>query len=103
MRKAMQKNPYIWKRMGLELAALDTLIARIQCDPDYCDVMDKRTWRRFYRLTEHLNILRSEAENRMARFVPEWSTDTFYPVDREKMNAAISNFRELLRQAVEHE
>ena len=81
MRKAMQKNPYIWKRMGLELAALDTLIVRA-----------KRS-----------NILRSEAENRMAWFVPEWSTDTFYPVDREKMNAAISNFRESLRQAVEHE
>ena len=103
MEKAKQKNPYIWKRMGLELAALDTLIVRIQCDPDYCDVMDKQTLRRLYRLAKNSNILRSAAENRMAWFVPDWSTDTFYPVDREKMNAAISNFRESLRQAVEHE
>ena len=52
MEKAKQKNSYIWKRMGLELAALDTLIVRIQCDPDYCDVMDKQTLRRLYRLAK---------------------------------------------------
>ena len=41
MDKKKAKDPQIWKRLGLELAALHDLIVEIQCDKDYASVMDK--------------------------------------------------------------
>lgn len=59
MDKKKAKDPQIWKRLGLELAALHDLIVEIQCDKDYASVMDSKTWDRLYKLTYHLDIVRS--------------------------------------------
>ena len=67
MDKKKAKDPQIWKRLGLELAALHDLIVEIQCDKDYASVMDSKTWDRLYKLTYHLYIVRSCAEERMGR------------------------------------
>ena len=58
MDKKKAKDPQIWKRLGLELAALHDLIVEIQCDKDYASVMDSKTWDRLYKLTYHLDIVR---------------------------------------------
>ena len=92
--KAKKQDLQIWTRMGRELAALHDLIVHIICDPDYNDVMDKRTWGRLNGLTYHLDTVRSRAEDRMARYVPDWSTRTFYPRDRGDLEAAIQDFRQ---------
>lgn len=45
-------------------------------------------------LTYYLDTVRSRAEDRMARYVPDWSTRTFYPRDRGDLEAAIQDFRQ---------
>lgn len=76
-----KSNKQVWKKMGRELAVLDALIQQIQADPDYCDVMDVKTWDRLTKMHHQLDVIRGDAESRMARFVPDWSTRTFYPDD----------------------
>lgn len=75
----------IWARMGRELAALNELIGQAYTDKQYGKVMDCKTWDRLSKIDHHLNMLRAEAESRMARFIPDWSTTTFYPYDREDL------------------
>lgn len=88
-----KQDEQIWKRMGKELAALDELIGRIQCDPDYCAVMDKKTWDKWFWMTHRLGIIRGNAEDRMAKNIQNWTTRTFYPVDRTEIYDAINEFR----------
>ena len=95
--KKKKQDKRIWERMGRELAALHDLILAIQCDPEYQAVMDRKTWDRLDKLTYHLDVVRGPAENRMAKYVPDWSTRTFYPVDRDAMNAAIAEFRQKMK------
>ena len=101
MDKKKAKDPQIWKRLGLELAALHDLIVEIQCDKDYASVMDSKTWDRLYKLTYHLDIVRSCAEERMAKNLPDWSTRTFYPVDRSRTTVAGEAFREEIKREFE--
>lgn len=97
--KEKMKDPHVWMRMGRELAALSDLIAHIHSDPDYNAVMDMRTWDVLYKLTHHLNTIRGRAENRMARYVPDWSPEIFYPVEREDLRTAIKTFRSQVQGA----
>ena len=83
MDKKKAKDPQIWKRLGLELAALHDLIVEIQCDKDYASVMDSKTWDRLYKLTYHLDIVRS------------------YPVDRSRTTVAGEAFREEIKREFE--
>ena len=99
--KKKAKDPQIWKRLGLELAALHDLIVEIQCDKDYASVMDSKTWDRLYKLTYHLDIVRSCAEERMAKNLLDWSTRTFYPVDRSRTTVAGEAFREEIKREFE--
>ena len=101
MDKKKAKDPQIWKRLGLELAALHDLIVEIQCDKDYASVMDSKTWDRLYKLTYHLDIVRSCAEERMAKNLSDWSTRTFYPVDRSRTTVAGEAFREEIKREFE--
>lgn len=96
-RRDKQQDKHIWARMGRELAALHDLICDIQCDPEYNAVMDRKAWDRLNSLTHRLDIVRGEAESRMARFIPDWSLRTFYPIDREKLHAAIAEFRNSMK------
>lgn len=91
----MKKDKRIWKRMGRELAALHDLIVEIQCDPEYQMVMDRKTWDKLHKLTYYLNIVRAGAENRMAKYVPDWWTvSTFFPIDNKGAEAAVKPFRQ---------
>lgn len=83
----------IWQRMGQELAALHDLILAISCDSDYCAVMDKKTWDKLDSLADRLDIVRSYAEDRMSKHIPDWTTRTFCPVDRTEIYDAINEFR----------
>lgn len=96
--KEKKEDKRIWERMGRELAALHDLILYIIVDPDYQGVMDRKTWDRLNKLEYYLNIVRGDAENRMARFIPDWTTQTFYPVDRTNLNAAIKAFRDKMKE-----
>lgn len=98
MDKKKLEDRRIWERMGRELAALDELIVKIRCDPEYLAVMDSKTWDRLDKLCYHLDLIRGEAENRMARFVPDWATTTFYPHDRKDIEAAITTFRNSVKE-----
>lgn len=96
--KAKLSDMRIWGRMGKELAALDELIGRIYTDQEYWKVMDCKTWDRLNKIGHHLDVLRAEAEGRMARFVPNWTTQTFYPHDRGALVAAVAAFRDSMKK-----
>ena len=87
----------IWECMGRELAALRTLIGEIQTDPDYQAAMDCKSWDRLGKMVYYLDNVRSWAENRMARAIPDWSTQTFYPIDRKEINTAVLEFRKKMK------
>ena len=74
-----ENDKRIWKRMGYELALLEGWINAIVCDPDYNEVMDKKTWGRWYGIISRISTMRSECECRMASKINDWSTDIFYP------------------------
>lgn len=97
-----REDKRIWERMGRELAALHDLICHIRTDPEYQAIMDRKTWDRLKKLTYHLCLVREEAENRMARFIPGWSATTFFPRDRENLEAAITAFRNSMKEEREH-
>lgn len=101
--KRKMQDKRIWQRMGLELAALRELIVEIQCDREYNAVMDVVTWDRLDKLTYHLDVVRSRAEDRMARYVPNWTTRTFYPIDRKDTTAAGDAFRQRIKEAAHGE
>ena len=92
------KDKSVWVRLGQELTALDELLAEIKCDPGYQSVMDRKTWDRLDKLTYHLNVVRGDAESRMAKNVPDWSERTFYPVDREGIKVAVESFRQKMKE-----
>ena len=92
-KKEQARDKRIWNRMGRELAALHDLIVKIQCDREYQSVMDRKTWDKLRKLTWYLDQVRSSAEDRMSRYVPDWSTQTFYPSDRGELHAANNEFR----------
>lgn len=99
--KKKMQDIRIWQRMGQELCALDDLLGRILCDPDYQAVMGKKTWNRLYKAIDVVNHIRSDAEERMARNVPNWSTRVFYPVttdERESADAAVAAFRKEIKK-----
>lgn len=83
----------VWVRMGWELAAIVELIGAIRSDKDYQAAMDSKTWDRLDTAIYHLTIVRGNAENRMARFIPDWSVRTFYPVKRTELEALVRDFR----------
>ena len=97
--KKKMQDPLIWQRMGRELAALHDLMCDIYCDPDYQAVMDKKTWSGLTAAINRLDAVRSDAEDRMSRYVPEWSPRIFYPHDREVTDAAGKAFREKITEA----
>ena len=98
MKKATNEDKRLWERMGRELAALDYLLRELHSDPDYSRVMDTKTWDRLGKMNYHLNIVRGMAENRMSRFVPDWSTRTFYPVEDGDIRAVVEKFRETVQK-----
>lgn len=97
MNKKQDKR--IWTRMGRELAALCELIDDIIVDLEYNAVMDRKTWDRLDKLVYHLNIVRGEADSRMARFIPDWTGNEFYPQDRQDLEEAIDKFRDRMKEA----
>lgn len=88
----------IWERLGRELAALHELIGKVQTDPDYQAVMDCKAWDRLGKMIYYLDNVRSWAENRMARYIPDWTPQIFYPRDREDLEAAIMAFRNSMKE-----
>lgn len=101
--KKKLEDKRIWERMGRELAALDELIVKIRCDPEYLAVMDSKTWDRLDKLCYHLDLIRGGAENRMVRFVPNWTTTTFFLYDREDIESVVQVFRNSMKEAPTHE
>lgn len=99
--KEKMQDPLIWRRMGLELAALHDLMTGILCDPEYNAVMDKKTWSGLAAAINRLDAVRSDAEDRMSRYVPEWSPRIFYPRDRKATNAAGEAFRQKIAEAAQ--
>jgi len=91
--KRKVRDVRVWRRMGLELAALHDLIVHIQTDSDYTDAMDVKTWDKLDKMIYQLNIVRGLAEDRMARYISDWSVRTFYPIDRDGSDKAIAEFR----------
>lgn len=91
-----ERDKRIWKRMGFEFALLEGWIRAILCDSDYNEVMDKKTWDRWYGISSRLNVLRSECENRMASKVYDWSTEIFYPeaYDRTAFDKKVQTLRQ---------
>lgn len=103
MDKKKLEDRRIWERMGRELAALDELIVKIRCDPEYLAVMDSKTWDWLDKLCYHLDLIRGYAESRMARFIPDRSTTTFFPYDREDIESVVQVFRNSMKEAPTHE
>lgn len=94
-----KQDKRIWARMGRELAALRDLIGRIGTDPEYLSVMTCKEWKKLGYAQARIDKLRSEAENRMAQFIPGWNTDTFYPLDRQDLEEAVNEFRDRMKEA----
>lgn len=95
----MNDKQQIFERMGRELAALRDLIGRIGTDPEYLSVMTCAKWKKLGRAQTHIDELRSEAESRMARVIPGWTTGVFYPRDRRDLEEAIIEFRDKMKEA----
>lgn len=81
-----EQDKRVWKRMGFELAILDGWISAIQSDPDYNEVVDRKTWERWCEITSRLDTIRTRCESRMATKVNDWSSEIFYP---EAYNPAV--------------
>lgn len=96
----MLRGKQIWDRMGWELAVLSALICSIGSDMEYQSVMVCKTWDRLTKMFYDLGIIRSQAEDRMAKFVPDWSVRTFYPINSGDINAAVAEFRRKLKESV---
>lgn len=94
-----KRDERIWTRMGRELAALRDLMGHICTDPEYNAVLPCKVLGKMCTAQDHIDKLRSEAENRMAQFIPGWDTDTFYPHDRRDLEAAIEEFRDRMKEA----
>ena len=94
----MIKEQQIFKRMGRELAALRDLIGSIITDPEYNAVIPRKAWSKLCSAQSRVDTLRSEAEDRMSRYIPDWTTDTFYPSDRRDLEEAINEFRDKMRE-----
>lgn len=92
------QDKQIWVRMGHDLVALRELIGDILTDPDYQAVMDKTTWGKLMQAQGRVDRLRSEAENRMARFLPGEEKHVFYPVDKTAIYAAVAEFRTMIKE-----
>ena len=101
MKKMQDKR--IWERMGRELVALNNLICHISTDREYAAVMDCQTWDRFDKMLYHLIQIRGKAEDRMARYIPDWDTQIFYPRDQEDLEAAIMVFRNSMKEGRPHD
>lgn len=97
-KKKMQQDKRAWERMGRELAALRDMIGNISTDREYQAIMDRRTLDKLRKAQEWVDKVRSDAESRMALFIPDWDTQTFYPHDRQDLNAAISEFRDRMKK-----
>jgi len=98
-----KRDKKIWQRMGLELATLHDLIVTIRVDKDYQAVMDVKTWDKLGKLNHYLDIVRSDAEERMAQFVPDWSKYMFYPRERTVLHNAIETFRNQIEREAKNE
>ena len=97
--KKKLEDKRIWTRMGRELVALRELLADIATDPDYQDIMDRKTWDKLLRAQGHIDTVRCEAENRMNRVFPDCTmAHTFYPLDKQEIYAAIEDFRDTVRK-----
>lgn len=96
--KAKMQDRRTWERMGRELTALRDMMGHIITDPEYQAVMDRQTWNKLCIAQSRVDAVRSEAEGRMALYIPDWTTDTFYPRNREKLEAAIEAFRNSMRE-----
>ena len=92
------QDKQIWVRMSLDLVALRELIGDILTDPDYQAVMDKITWGKLMQAQGRVDRIRSEAENRMARFLPGEEMHVFYPVDKTAIYAAVAEFRAMIKE-----
>ena len=95
------QDKQIWVRMSLDLVALRELIGDILTDPDYQAVMDKITWGKLMQAQGRVDRLRSEAENRMARFLPGEEMHVFYPVDKTAIYVAVAEFRAMIKEEVD--
>lgn len=99
--KERMQDKQLWDRMGWELYVLNALICSISADRDYQSVMVCRTWDRFGKMLYDLGIIRSQAEERMARFNPAWSVRTFYPIaGSDDIKAAVAEFRRKVKESV---
>lgn len=90
----------VWQRMGLELVLLDALISEIHVDKEFCAVMDMKTWDRLFKVSNHVKMLRAECESRMAKYIPDWDTKTFYPNDRTLINEILESVRQELKDSL---
>lgn len=97
--KKKVQDELIWKRMGLELKFLEELIMAIHTDGEYNAVMDMKTWDRLFRVSNHVDVLRGECENRMAKFVPNWDTDVFYPHECKEVRMLLEKVRQKIEEA----
>ena len=89
-----------WKKMGLELCALNALLCKISCDVDYQNIMTKKIYdNRFYKIIKLLNQIRSEAEDRMCLLeIDGGDIDVFYPRTNQEisdwMDKTVSEYRD---------
>lgn len=93
----MTKEQQIFERMG-RLAALRDLMGHICTDPEYNAVLPRKALSKMCTAQGRVDALRSEAENRMAKYVPDWTTDTFYPSDRQDLEKVINEFRDKMKE-----
>ena len=103
MKNEKAKDRRLWEDLGWELASLRELILRICVDHDYQDIMDSRKWDKMGKLLFFLDAVRSSAESRMAKFIPDWDTDIFYPRDHITGNIAVKIFRDQMDRKNEKE
>lgn len=95
----MIKEQQVFERMGRELAALRDLMGHIITDPEYQAVIPRKAWSKLCSAQSRVDAFRSEAESRMIKYVPDWTTDTFYPSDRQDLEEAINEFRDRMKEA----
>lgn len=91
-RRKKQQDKRIWERMGREPTALHDLIGWIGTDPEHLSVMACMEWGKRGYAQARIDNLRSIAENRMAKYVPDWTADTFHPLDRQDLEETVNEF-----------
>lgn len=72
------KDRRIWERMGRELAMIQRLVDEVLCDAEYNSVMDKKTWRKWYAVANHIIKIRGESDSRAYQYCPQFDPDWFY-------------------------